>query len=107
MEKEPLNELQQDWAAVGADLLQAIHQISEEIGDADLTERVKSAAYNENDILPHPLAIFLLENHTPGAAERVMTRTEEIGEARHKAEMQELEGKQTLARSLGRILRRS
>ncbi len=67
------------WQEVGGHLAQAIREVATDLGGQEFAASVGEAAETEGQ-LPNPEALRLLQDHYPGAADRVIARMSEIGD---------------------------
>ena len=81
--------LQQGWKAVGGDLLAAMQEIALEVGGDELAKDVILAGTSDS-ALPNPVALRILEDLSPGSAERVMIRSSEIQQEAHQRKVAEI-----------------
>jgi hypothetical protein len=78
-----------DWEAVGGFMFLSMHEVAIELGGEELAERISLEATSDAP-LPNPDALRMLEKLHPGAAEQVMTRSEEIQKETHERELADL-----------------
>lgn len=81
--------LQQDWEVVGGYLSVAMQDVALGLGGEELARKVALAGASES-ALPNPDALMMLEDLSPGSAERIVIRMAEIQRDTHQRELDEI-----------------
>lgn len=104
MEQSTASEaIERDWRAVGGYLAQAMIEAAESTGDVELIKRVADIA-KQDEILPDPTALILLEKARPGISEKVIARSAEIQYEVMKQEILEHGSFKARLRRIGRTI---
>lgn len=75
-----------DWKQVGTDLRQATVEVAGSLGGQEITTEAIGLAGDSSQLLPCPEALKFLDAQFPGAAEKVISRAEQIQQTRLKLE---------------------
>ncbi len=87
--EQELTDTPQAWEAVGGHLSAAMQEVAVDLGGEDLASKVALVGASDS-VLPNPDALKMLEDLSPGSAERVMTKMAEIQQDTHQHELDEI-----------------